>query len=284
MPTNGEQSRRVSRIRFHSILWPVLLSLVVMGGIGYFTFDPVAFRALLTNLNPWLLGAAVGTVVLRIVSGGWRLNYVSHGKLGLMGGIRGQLAWDFFSNITPSTVGGGPVAAAYIARDRKLPLGEATSIMLFAMLLDQIWFALSIPGIIACTLFFEVIPASLGAVGYWSFTLYFLGFMVWVLIFGYCTLFRPQLLEKGVDRLFRLGFLRRFRKRALRVMQQLRRRATVLRQQPFRFYATGFGLTLLTWASRYLLVVFILWSVYPVLDHLLVVLRTMALMLGLVVL
>ncbi len=284
MPSNGTPAGQAPKISGYSILWPLLLSLAMLALIGYLTFEPVAFGQMLTRLNPWLLAAAVATVALRVFFGGWRLNYVSHGRLGLRGGLRGQLAWDFFSNITPSTIGGAPIATAFIARDRRLPLGEATSIMLFSILLDQVWFALSVPGLLLGGLYLEIIPRTLGAAGFWGFTIYYLGFMAWVVLFGYCTLFRPQLLERLVERVFRLRALRGFRARALVVMAQLRHRAGILRAQPARFYVKGFALTLGAWLQRYLLPVFILWSVFPGLDGLLVLLRTIALTLCSVIL
>lgn len=279
LPSGSSPGRR-RRVTVHSILWPLVLSLAVLGVIGYFTFDPSTFQDLIRTLNPWWLVAAAGTVVLRVLFGAWRLHYVSHGRLDLVGSLRGQLAWDFFSNVTPSTIGGGPIAAAFIAKDRRLPAGEAASIMLFAILLDQVWFSLSIPIILIAGLYVEIIPASLGAVGAWSFTLYFLVLMGWVLVFGYFTLYRPHILEKIIDRVFRLRLLRRFRARASTVMSELRHRARVLRAQRFSFYLNGFLLTLATWLLRYLLIVCIIWSVYPALDVVLISLRTMALTLG----
>lgn len=270
-------------ISLRSIVWSLALSLVVLGVIGYFTVEPDSFQQML-DFNPWLLAAAVLTVMLRVFFGTWRLQYVSHGRLTWLGALRGQLAWDFLSNVTPSTIGGGPIAAGYIARDQQIPLGDATSIMLFSMLMDQIWFALSIPAILVLGLHLEIIPSSLGTVGSWSFTLYFLSFMAWVLVFGYATLVRPRLLEKMVDRVCRVRGLRRFRERALGVMDQLQHRAHILRTQRPSFYVKGFLLTLAAWLNRYLLVVFIVWSVYPALDKLLVFLRTLALTLGSVVL
>ncbi|MFQ5572088.1 MAG: lysylphosphatidylglycerol synthase transmembrane domain-containing protein [Rhodothermales bacterium] len=283
-PSGNEAPVPMPGISVGSILLSVLLSLAVLVIIAIVTFEVAPFRQMLHNLNPWLLAAAGGTVVLRVFFGGWRLNHVSHGRLGLLGGIRGQLAWDFFSNVTPSTIGGGPIASGYIAKDRNLPLGEATSIMLFSMLMDQIWFAVSIPAILGLGLYLEIIPQSLGKIGSWSFTVYFLGFMGWVIIFGYSTLFRPQLLEKLVDRVCRIKGLQRFHEGALNVMRQLQRRALILRSQRPGFYVKGFLLTLASWINRYLLVVFIIWSVYPALDKVLVLLRTIALTLGSVVL
>lgn len=269
-----------SKVTLRHILWPILLSLLVLVIIGYVTFEPDAFQQIVENLNPWLLFAAVLTVIFRVFFGAWRLNYVSHGRLSLLEGLRAQLAWDFFSNITPSTIGGGPIAAAYIARDRNIPLGDATGIMLFSMLLDQLWFALTIPLILACALFLEVIPASLGVVGFWTITLYFLALLTWVGVFGYAMLFRPQLIEKVLHTLCGIKGLRRFRERVQAEMQQLRRRSFMLRSQKLPFYLNGMLLTFGTWIGRYLLVVFIIWSVYPNVDHLLALLRTVALTLG----
>jgi hypothetical protein len=277
---NGSSDTGGASISLGRMLWPLGLSLLVLGAIGYFTFEPEPFRRMVNKLNGWLLAAAVGTVVLRVLFGGWRLHHVSHGKLGATGGIRGQLAWDFFSNVTPSTIGGGPIAAAYLARDRNIPFGTATALILFSMLLDQFWFALSIPCILVAGFYFEVIPASLGATGAWTFTLYFLGLMGWVVIFSYATLFRPELLEKLADRLFRLGFLRRFHERVQREMRQLRHRARILRSQSVGFYVKGFALTFATWLNRYVLVVFIIWSVYPDVDKVVTFLRSIALTLG----
>ena len=260
--------------------WPLLLSLAVLGLVGYYTFDPVAFRRLLPRLNPWLLGAAAATVVLRVFFGAWRLHYFSRGQLSLPESARSQLAWDFLAYVTPSTVGGGPFVALFIARDSRLPLGEATSVILFSMLVDQICFALTIPVLLLCSAYVEVFPEALGAVGYWSMVLFFFGFMLWVVAFGYGTLFRPQLLKRLARRLFSLKGLRRFRKRALSVAGDLEHRSRLLRSQPPRFYANGFVLSLIPWISRYLLTLFIIWSVYPSVDRVLAFLRAAALNLG----
>lgn len=266
-----------SSVSFGSILWPVLLSLLVLLGIGYFTFDAEAFWQMWSHLHLGLLGLAVLMTVCRVALGGWRLDYISRGRLGLRAGTRGQLAWEFFSNVTPSTIGGGPVATLYLARDRGITVGEATAFMLFAMLLDQLWFIVSIPLIIGATFFMDVIPPSIGEVGLWTFVAFFVGMMGWSVLFAYATLFRPDLLERLADRIFSFKYLRRFHERVMREMHTLARRARMLRAQPPWFYVKGFLITAAAWASRYLLVLFIVWSVYADFDKVLLLLRTMAL-------
>ena len=197
-----------------------------------------------------------------------------------MAGIRGQLAWDFFSNVTPSAVGGGPVAAFYVARDRGIPFGEATAFMLFAVLLDQLWFVLTVPLMLVSALYLHLFPAAIGVAGMWTLIGYFIGMSVWSALFAYAMLFRPVLLERWADRLFRLRWLRRFHERVVREAGQLRRRAEALSRQPLRFFLIGFLLSVGGWMSRYLLVVLIVWSVYPELDVVLFFTRTVAMMLG----
>jgi uncharacterized protein (TIRG00374 family) len=279
-PVVAAEAAGRGRISARSIAWPLLLSLATLGVVGYFTFDLASFADVARGFNPWFLAGAVGTVVARVYFGGWRLSYFSRGRLDMRASVRSQIAWDFFAYVTPSTVGGGPFVSVFMARDRGLPLGEATSIILFAMLIDQLVLALSIPVLVVCAAYVDVFPASLGTVGAWSLALVFLGYMAWVLVFAYGTLVRPQLLTWLVGGVLRIRWLRRFRTRGLRVLSDLQARSAVLRAQPLSFYAKGFGLTLVPWVSRYLLTVFVIRSVYSATDEVLIFLRSAALQLG----
>ncbi|NNF57519.1 MAG: flippase-like domain-containing protein [Rhodothermaceae bacterium] len=268
------------KVSVSNILWPLLLSVSVLVVIGYYTFDLQAFRGLLGSLNPWLLLAALGTVGTRVAFGGLRLHYFSHGRLSVRDGLRSQLAWDFFAYVTPSTIGGGPFAAVFVSKDRGLPLGEATSIFLFSMLMDQLWAAFLMPTMVILSFYVGVFPEAMGTIGFATMLTAFVVFVAWVAILAYGTLINPRMLAVLVGTVFRIRWLRRFRTRALRVMAEMRHRSTILRSQPLGFYAKGFLLTLIPWLSRYALPVFLIWSVYPSVDKLLVFLRAAALQLG----
>ncbi len=274
------------RISLRGALWPILLSLVVLFVLGLFTFDPGAFGDMWRALNPKMIGAAILMVAARVLFGGWRLHHVSHHRLSFIAATRGQLAWDFASNMTPSLVGGAPLAAFFIARDSKgrnngeASMGEVTAWMLFVMLLDQFWFAMTVPAVLVAATMMEVIPASFGTVGFWSSVIYFVAFMVWTVVFAYATLFRPELIQRIADGICRIRWLRRFRGKVAGEMEHYRERARILRSQPFLFYFKGFLLSLGTWLARYFLLVFIVWSVVPHLDVTLTFFRTAALTLG----
>ena len=272
----GPSGDASSVVSVRNVLLSVGLSLLVLAGIGYATFDPQAFRQMLQHTNPWFLGGALAITFARVGLGGWRLQFVSQGRLSLASGIRGQLAWEFFSSVTPSAIGGGPVTAFYIARERGITVGEATAFMLFSMLLDQLWFIVAIPLILVASAYLEVIPASVGSVGLWLSVAYFAVMLAWASLFAYATLFRPRLLEKLADWLTSWPLLERFRTRVMREMRTFARRARRLRSQPPSFYLKGFLLTAGAWIGRYLLVLFIVRSVYGGADALLVLLRTVA--------
>ena len=213
-------------ISTRTIVWPVLLGLIVVSIIAFVTFDKTAYALMWQTLNPWILSGAGFCVLLRILIGGKRLSYVSHHQLSYKGGIRGQLAWDFAANITPSLVGGAPIAAYYIAQSTSeksggsIRMGEVTAFMMFIMLLDQTWFALTVPLILVSALFMEVIPQSAGTAGSFTAVIYLIGFMGWTGIFAYATLFRPHLLAGLADQICRLPFLNKYRERVQTEMEE----------------------------------------------------------------
>lgn len=264
-------------LSFRRILWPVLLSVSVLAAVTALTFDYGDYIEAVGSLNPWLFVLAAASVVLRVFFGGWRFHYISGGRLSLSAGTRGQLAWDFFSNVTPSAIGGGPLAIVYMARDANVRGGDVTAWTLFSMVLDQLWYVIIVPVVLIASLYLDVIPEALGSIGYGLFLLYLVGLMLWVGVFGYATIFRPSLLRTVTDVVFRIRFLRRFRGSVAREMSQLGRRAFILRSQPLRFYLIGLALTIASWAMRYLLILFVVWGVYAPVDKLLVLLRGAAL-------
>lgn len=288
LPTSTESASappddRSVAVSVRNVAVSVALSAAVLGGIGYTTFDADALQKMIQRVDVMILCAAVLATVGRVAAGGWRLHFVSQGRLDLLSGIRGQLAWDFFSSVTPSAIGGGPVTAFYIARDRGITVGEATAFMLFSMLLDQIWFLIAIPLLFAASLAVPVIPASIGSVGLWSVLAYFGVLMTWAGLFAYTMLVRPHLLERLAERVFNIRYLRRFRERVLAEMRTFADRAHHLRAQPPSFYVKGVGITALTWMGRYVLIFLVVRSVYAQADGLLLVLRTAAMtLLGLI--
>jgi len=274
-----EPEAESKQLSARGLLLPVSLSIAVLAAILYFTWEPGTFREMAQTFNAGLLWLAFGTVGLRVLLGGSRLRYISHGKLSLMRGMRGSVAWDFMSAVTPSAVGGAPLAAYFVAKDNRIPVGEATAILLFSMLMDQIWFAVSIPLILIASAYIDVFPPALGAVGAGTLTAYFVGMMLWAVFFAYATLIRPGILEKVATWVVRLKWLRRFEGRVRRELVQLRRQAAVLRGQPPGFFVAGFLWSAGIWLTRYATLLLVVLSVYSLDEVFTFFVRTGAMML-----
>ncbi len=288
-PETGRLPAGAPTISLRSLILPLALGLGVLGVIAWYTWDEGAFSQFIYAVNPWIMLGAVGATLARVVFGGWRISFVSRHSLGFKAGIRCQLMWDFASNISPSFVGGAPLTAYYISREsrvtsmetkasRKGPIaiGDASAVMTYVMLLDQVWFALSIPVILVASLCMDVIPVAAGTVGFWTAMIYFVGLMAYAGFFAYATLFHPELLSRIAATLFKLPFLRRFRKGVMKEMEQFGARAAILRKQKKDFFLRGFFLTSGTWLARYFLAVLVIWSFIPDVDTLLLIMRSIA--------
>lgn len=258
--------------------WPVLLSLAVLAFIGWLTWEPGALGQFFRVVNLWLILAAAGLLALRVFVGGYRLRYASSNHLTYSAAVRGQLIWDFSSSVTPSVIGGAPVAAILISRDDQQPVGEITAIMLFAMLMDQIWFALAVFILVTASLFVDVYPDALGKIGAGVFTTYFVGMMLWATFFAYSTLVRPELLQSLVRRIFKIKWLRRFQHRVEEELESWLERAKIIRSQPPRFYMYGLIFAGLAWTFRYLVLFLVVSSVHHIPNAIQFIARTMAML------
>lgn len=256
----------------------ILLSLAVLLVIGWVTWQPGTLDLVVRSVNLWILLAAIGLLVARVFIGGYRLRYSSHGQLKYSSAVRGQIIWDFASSVTPSIIGGAPVAALLMARDDTKPVGEVTAIMLFAMLMDQVWFAVAVFLLLFASVFVDVFPNELGPVGEGFLTAYFIGMMVWAGGFAYSTLVRPELLQGLVRRIFGIRWLSRFRDRVDSELSNWTEQARILRAQPFSFYLVGLIFAAIAWIFRYLMLYLIVLSVYRVPNAIQFIMRTMAML------
>lgn len=271
---------RPRRVRPRDLVLPVALSLGAVGVILWLTYEPGTFRAVRSTFEPWVFLGALGALALQITAGGLRLRHVSRGGLDAKAGVRAQLTWDLMSAVTPSAMGGAPFAAFFIAKENGLAYGRVTALMLFTMLMDQLWFAVLIVVLYVSAIWLPVFPTTLGAAGIGTVAAYLGGMLVYIGFFAYATLVRPELLEKLANTIVRFKWLRRFEPTVRRETRKLRHQATVLRGQPLGFYLKGAGYTLLYWIGRYGIVFMVALSFWREFRHVLFVMRTAGLWLA----
>ena len=233
------------------VLLPVAISLGAIGAVLWGTYHPGAFQAVARTFRPDLFALAVAALAVQFLSGGLRLRHISDGAFTARAGIRGQITWDFMSALAPPAVGGAPFAALFVSRENRLPYGQVTAVMLFTMLMDQMWFATAIVGMYVAAIWLPVFPTTLGVAGIGTVAAYLAGMLVYIGFFAYATLVRPELIEKVAGVVVRLKWLRRFEPTVRRETQRLGRQARTLRHKPARFYVVGAAYTVVYWTARY---------------------------------
>jgi uncharacterized protein (TIRG00374 family) len=185
-----------------------------------------------------------------------------------------MLSWDFTSSITPSTIGGAPMAT-YALTKEGFKLGQSTAIILYSVLLDQLWFALAVPILLFAGMFYEVVPNNTGMVGHASMALLYIGLLSYAGLMTYGVLINPDAIKKVVNKVFNLPFLRRWKDSVTGEVDNLVAYSHELRKKPKSFLLKTFFFSTMSWLARIALPTIVVLSLLPA-DVILSVLRSLA--------
>ena len=249
--------------RWQAYALPIGLSVAALLGVLALTVEPETWPMLREAFRPLpLAGSVLASALWLAVGGGWT-RHLSGGALGWWSGCRAFLAREFFSAVTPSVVGGAPLAALFVAKDTGRSVGQAGTMLLMLMLLDHVWFCTLALGLFAAALTTPLLPESFGTVGAGAFSLYLLGLVGWTGLLTYAVLLRPTVVAGLVRWIFRFRPLRRFEPRAREEAARLTEEAVLLKRRGFGFFAIGYGWAVLAWTCRYAVVLGVVKAVAP---------------------
>ncbi len=244
-----------------------------MALVIYFTWTPDGFEYVRLKRLPGLIIAfLVG--LLRIWFAAAKMRYLSDKELSWMGALRVVLTWDFGSAITPSTIGGAPVATYAMTREN-ISLGKSGAVMLYGVLLDQLFYVIMIPVLIIAGIYFEVIPDSTGWVGTGAMFLIYTILLGYAFILAYGLLINPESLRKVVKIVFNLPLLNRMKDKVESEIDSLVKFSGEISRKPKRFLFNAFALSTLSWLAKVALPTIVVLSFLPA-DELLSFLRSFA--------
>jgi len=245
-----------------------------MALVIYFTFDPdTDFSKLEPKRWPGLFLALLVSF-LRLWAAAARIRFLSDTSLSWMASFRIMLTWDFTSSITPSTIGGAPMATYAMTKER-ISLGQSTAITLFSILLDQILFALIIPLLFVAGFFYVIIPASVGTIGTSAFIAVYVVLLLYAGLLSYSVFINPGVLRKFIEFISKLPGLRKFESEIQNHIYDLEKYSEKLRIKPFGFIGKAFLLTLGSWLARISLPTIVILSLLPA-NEILSLLRSVA--------
>ncbi|MEM8558522.1 MAG: lysylphosphatidylglycerol synthase transmembrane domain-containing protein [Bacteroidota bacterium] len=248
------------------------MSVGTMGAVLGFTYEPGMAQQALEALHwPWLL-VALGAALGRLAFGGAWVRLLSDQRLSWWAGTRAYLARELFSAITPSAVGGAPLASAAVGKATMLSTGEAASVLVFVMVMDHVWYITLAVAVLLAAGTFDLLPA-IGGLGYSALVAYSVGLAAWTALLAYATVVRTRWLGRAIGVVTRLPGLRRFHDRLQHVMERLEEQAARFRGRSVRFYAASFGYAAATSLCRYVLIAAVLWSFVPAVPALIALAR-----------
>jgi len=262
------------------LLISISLSLGTLAFIIWYTYTPGVLTHLAPKRFPGLVIALVVSF-LRVWFLAARFRFLANEELSWAAGFRTILAWDFTSAVTPSTIGGAPMAT-YAMTKEGLSLGESSAIILYTILLDQIWYATAIPILLIAGIYYEVVPPEIGFVGDVSMALLYIGLLSYAGFLAYGMLVNPSAIKKIVRAIFKLPLLRRWSDKIYHETEKLEEYAQIMSKKPPKFFLKGYLLTATSWMMRALLPTIVILSLLPA-PEILSFLRSMAMNLAFLV-
>jgi len=249
------------------------LSLIATGIVLYYTYTPEGFEHLkLKRMHGFVIAFVVA--FLKIWFTAAKIRYLANKTISWAGAFRIVLAWDFASAITPSTIGGAPLGIYAMTRE-KIPLGQASAITFYGLLLDQLFYIMVIPVLLIAGMYLEVIPENVGMIGKGAMFLVYGFLLIYGFLLAYGVLINPKALTKMVRFVFRLPMLNKHAEKIEKEMGNLERTSNELRKKPFSFLLNAFILSSLAWLARAWLPTIVVLSFLPA-DVLLSFLRSLA--------
>jgi glycosyltransferase 2 family protein len=280
MAFNRNNSLTVENSRYFSykyLFFSLFLSIASLGIVLYLTYTPDGFEHLKPKRLPGLVIALI-VAILKVWFTAAKIRYLADSQISWWASVRVVLAWDFASAITPSTIGGAPLGT-YVMTRENIPLGKSSAIVLYGLLLDQLFYMIAIPVLLISAVYLDIVPDNVGWVGEGVMLLIYALLMSYGLLLGYGLLKDPESLRKVARFLFKLPFLRRVKEKIDPELDNLVSKSSELGEKPNSFLLKAFFLSTMAWLCKVWLPTIIVLSFLPA-DELLSFMRSLAMMLA----
>ena len=277
MSENPKALKLFSPIR----IWTtIFIGLAVASYLVYKEFDPKNFENLSWSWTAtfWII-VAVLMIALRDFAYMVRIRILTDNNISWRNSFDTIMLWEFASAITPSVVGGSGVAI-YIVNKEGVSLGRSTAVVLSSAFLDELFYIIMVPTIIAIVgvtqLFPEGLDKEIFGVMWGTKDLFVVGYCFILFLTSficYAIFFRPRGFKWLLLKIFNLPFLQKWRVQAGETGDEIMVTSKELRHKPISFWLKAFGATFASWTARFWVVNFIILAFTSVDSHLLIYAR-----------
>lgn len=226
------------------------------------------------------LGVALLAMGMRDLAYMWRLRALTNKELSWKQAFQVTFLWEFASSVTPSVVGGAPIAIFLLNREG-INLGKSTTIVMITALLDELFFVLMVPLVFFIASgdnlfnvneeFIATLPFHPQNVFYASYGL----IVLYSLFISFGLFVSPTAFKAILKALFRLPILRRWADGAARTGDEIVTASRAAKKMPFSYWLKAGLATFFSWTARYWVVNFLLMAFFALSmsEHLLIYAR-----------
>ncbi|MEO1514442.1 MAG: lysylphosphatidylglycerol synthase transmembrane domain-containing protein [Bacteroidota bacterium] len=253
----NEQQEVLKSIRISRIILPILLGVGVVAYLFWRNFNPEELSKInwTSHTAFWIL-AAFGFLVIRHLSYANRLRILSDKAFSWRKCIELIFIWEFSSAVSPTSIGGSAVALFILAQE-KLSTAKTTTIVIFTAVLDTFFFIGTLP--ILFVLFGPRIirpnMSTLYDLDGWGYT--FIGTYLFMGLYGFLFFYglfiNPLAIKRLMVSITRLGFLRKYRHKAIELGNDIVTASREMRQRRWSYHIGAFLSTAGAWSCRFLL-------------------------------
>lgn len=229
-------------------------------------YKKITYKEILSSVNWtwystfWII-MAVLMMITRDLAYMYRIRVMSGNELSWRRAFDVIMLWEFASSVTPSAIGGAPIAI-FIVNKEGINVGRSTTIVLITSLLDEIFFITMVP-----LLYFLMPNKTMFPFAEGDFTLFNLHAGVklvfissYSLILFYCALvtygifISPKGFKKIIVAFFRLPVLKKWESFAVKTGDEIILASGELKRESFTFWAKSVIATYFSWTARYMVV------------------------------
>jgi uncharacterized protein (TIRG00374 family) len=267
----------IKKVKSWKIFLPVLIGLLAIAYMFTKEFNPSAFDEIdFTWFSVFWLIMAVVCIVGRDLGYIMRIRTLSENQLTWRQAFRVIMLWEFTSAVTPSSIGGTSVALMYIHKEG-ISIGKSSAMVMLTSLLDELYFVLMFPILmlsIGIPLLFEIedSPGWTHGMLWLAMTGYIIKF-AWVMALVYGIFINPKGLGKMIFIIFKLPFLKRWKRKAVKALREIELSSTELKSKKKSFWIKACVTTFISWTSRYWIVNCLFLAFFLVHDHFLIFAR-----------
>lgn len=256
------------KLRPSRIILPIIIGLGIVGYMLYKEWDGEALSKLSFHWYALLfIFLAIVMMVIRDVGYMARLRILSDNELSWKKVFYIIMLWEFSSAVTPSAIGGTSVAVFFLYKEG-ISVGRSSAIVMATSILDELYFIVMFPVLFLIIGYSDLF--TIGGERLYSFNdvftnkyFYFaaIGYLIKLVftLFVFYGLFRnPNAIKRILAGVFKLKFIRKWRRGAIRTGDELIEASIILKKKNFIFWFKAFMATFFSWTARYWVVNFLI--------------------------